>query len=49
MAVASRAQLLALGGIPVVQPGDDLAAIIRAERHRIHHYDDDIFRNVEDT
>jgi coenzyme F420-0:L-glutamate ligase / coenzyme F420-1:gamma-L-glutamate ligase len=28
MAVASRAQLLALGGIPVVQPGDDLAAII---------------------
>ena len=28
MAVASRAQLLALGGIPVVQPGDDLSAII---------------------
>jgi coenzyme F420-0:L-glutamate ligase/coenzyme F420-1:gamma-L-glutamate ligase len=28
MAFASRAQLLALGGIPVVQPGDDLAAII---------------------
>ena len=28
MAVASRAQLLALGGIPVVQPGDDLATII---------------------
>jgi coenzyme F420-0:L-glutamate ligase/coenzyme F420-1:gamma-L-glutamate ligase len=28
MAVASRAQLLALGGIPVVQPGEDLAAII---------------------
>jgi coenzyme F420-0:L-glutamate ligase/coenzyme F420-1:gamma-L-glutamate ligase len=28
MAVASRAQLLALGGIPVVQPGDDLARII---------------------
>ncbi len=28
MAVASRAQLLALGGIPVVQAGDDLAAII---------------------
>jgi coenzyme F420-0:L-glutamate ligase/coenzyme F420-1:gamma-L-glutamate ligase len=28
MAFASRAELLALGGIPVVQPGDDLAAII---------------------
>jgi coenzyme F420-0:L-glutamate ligase/coenzyme F420-1:gamma-L-glutamate ligase len=28
MASASRAELLALGGIPVVQPGDDLAAII---------------------
>ena len=28
MAVASRAQLLALGDIPVVQPGNDLAAII---------------------
>jgi coenzyme F420-0:L-glutamate ligase/coenzyme F420-1:gamma-L-glutamate ligase len=28
MAVASRAQLLALGGIPVVQPGDNLATII---------------------
>ena len=28
MAFASRAELLALGGIPVVQPGDDLAALI---------------------
>jgi coenzyme F420-0:L-glutamate ligase/coenzyme F420-1:gamma-L-glutamate ligase len=40
MAVASRAQLLALGGIPVVQPGDDLAAIItdalEAEGVRLH-------------
>jgi coenzyme F420-0:L-glutamate ligase/coenzyme F420-1:gamma-L-glutamate ligase len=28
MAVASRAELLALGGIPIVRPRDDLAAII---------------------
>jgi len=28
---------------------DDLEAIVRAERFRIHHYDDDIFRNVENA
>lgn len=28
---------------------DDLEAIVRAERFRIHHYDDAIFRNVEHT
>lgn len=28
MAIASRAELLALGGIPVVRPGDNLAAMI---------------------
>jgi len=28
---------------------DDLEAIVRAERFRIHHYDDDTFRNVEHT
>jgi len=28
---------------------DDLEAIVRAERFRIHHYNDDIFRNVEKT
>ena len=26
---------------------DDLEAIVKAERFRIHHYDDDTFRNVE--
>jgi len=43
MAVASRAQLLALGGIPVVQPGDNLAAIIadalEGEGVRLQHGD----------
>ena len=28
---------------------DDLEAIVRAERFRIHHYSDDIFRNVENA
>ena len=28
---------------------DDLEAIVRAERFRIHHYNDDIFRNVENA
>jgi guanylate kinase len=28
---------------------DDLEAIVRAERFRIHHYDDAIFRNVENA
>ncbi len=28
---------------------DDLEAIVRAERFRIHHYDDDTFRNVENA
>ncbi len=28
---------------------DDLEAIVRAERFRIHHYDDTIFRNVENA
>jgi len=44
MAVASRAQLLALGGIPVVQPGDDLATIIAdaLEREGIRLQDGDV-------
>jgi coenzyme F420-0:L-glutamate ligase/coenzyme F420-1:gamma-L-glutamate ligase len=44
MAVASRAQLLALGGIPVVQPGDDLAAIIvdALEQERVRLQDGDV-------
>ncbi|GAC1441394.1 MAG: guanylate kinase [Vulcanimicrobiaceae bacterium] len=28
---------------------DDLEAIVRAERFRIHHYNDDTFRNVENA
>jgi hypothetical protein len=28
---------------------DDLEAIVRAERFRIHHYADDTFRNVENA
>lgn len=28
---------------------DDLEAILRAERHRIHHYDDEMLRNVLDS
>jgi guanylate kinase len=28
---------------------DDLEAILRAERYRIHHYDDETFRNVADS
>jgi guanylate kinase len=31
------------GSLPAI---DDLEAVIRAERHRIHHYDDETFRNV---
>jgi guanylate kinase len=34
------------GALPAV---DDLEAIVRAERFRIHHYDDAIFRNVENA
>jgi len=33
----------------VLHAVDDLEAIIRAERFRIHHYADDTFRNVENT
>jgi len=33
-------------GLPAV---DDLEAIVRAERFRIHHYNDDTFRNVENA
>jgi coenzyme F420-0:L-glutamate ligase/coenzyme F420-1:gamma-L-glutamate ligase len=44
MAVASRAELLALGGIPVVQPGDDLAGIIvdALEQERVRLQDGDV-------
>jgi guanylate kinase len=28
---------------------DDLEAIVRAERFRIHHYNDSVFRNVENA
>ena len=38
--------VLAEGSLPAI---DDLEAVIRAERHRIHHYDDETFRNVADS
>jgi guanylate kinase len=43
-AVINAQTVLPEGSLPAI---DDLEAIIRAERHRIHHYDDETFRNVE--
>jgi guanylate kinase len=43
-AVINAQTVLPEGSLPAL---DDLEAVIRAERHRIHHYDDETFRNVE--
>jgi len=41
--INEQAPLARREALPAV---DDLEAIVRAERFRIHHYNDDIFRNV---
>jgi guanylate kinase len=45
-AVINEQAVIAEGSLPAI---DDLEAVIRAERHRIHHYDDETFRNVADS
>lgn len=44
--VINEQTLVADESLPAI---DDLEAILRAERHRIHHYDDAMLRNVLDS